>query len=69
MRPLALPVDPTSQADFNRRVAQAVNILRKGILPTGAAIPYNGTSAPEGYTTASPGPVLSAGWIWITPVS
>lgn len=69
MRPLALPTNPTNQAEFNRRVAQAANIMRQGLLPTGTAIPYNGTTAPEGYTTANPGVALSAGWIWIQAVS
>lgn len=67
-RPLALPVNPANQSDYNRKVANALNIARNGLLPVGVAVPYNGTSAPEGYTTASPGPSLSAGWIWITPV-
>ncbi len=67
MRPLALPTTPSNQAEFNRRVADAVNLLRMGVVPAGAALPYNGATPPDGYVTAAPGPTLSAGWIWITP--
>lgn len=67
MRPLALPVLPADQREFNRRVADAVNKLRLGVLPLGAAVPYNGATPPDGYVTATPGPTLSAGWIWIAP--
>lgn len=67
MRPLALPSNPSNQPEFNRNVARAVNALRTGIVPLGAAMPYNGTTAPDGYVTATPGPALSGGWIWITP--
>lgn len=67
MRPLALPVLPVDQREFNRRVSQAVNALRLGVLPLGAAVPYQGTTPPDGYVTATPGPALGVGWIWITP--
>jgi len=69
MRPLALPVNPANQTEFNRRVAGAVNVLRDGVLPLGVAVPYLGSTPPQGFVTAAPGPSLSAGWIWITPES
>lgn len=67
MRPLALPPRASAQEDFNRRVSVAINLLRLGVIPEGAAVPYNGATPPDGWVTAAPGPTLSAGWIWITP--
>jgi hypothetical protein len=34
-------------------------------LPSGGAIPFKGTAAPNGFTQVSGLPSLPAGWIWI----
>lgn len=68
--PLGLPVDPADQRDFNRKVATAVNQLRRRASNAGATAdrPVNPETSTMFFDTTLGAPIWWNGsaWVWAT---